>query len=852
MRWGKRVLEVVLFFFIIFLGVSKAATAQTVVKGFVKDANTMEPIPFVSVYFKGANGVMTGADGSYTILSRNPKEKSLIFSYVGYKNVTKNIEPGKTQEVNVVLAPDETMAEIVVKVKRRPKYRNKNNPAVALIEKVIEHKKQNEITAYDYVQYQQYEKMSLSIVNNPQKLKNNIFLKKYKFLLENVDTTSIEGKSILPMYVQEKLSDVYLRKDPKEDKTVVLGEKQVNYGSLLDMGGINSYLKRLYSDINIYENNITILNIQFLSPIADGGPTFYRYYIRDTVELDGVKLVQLFFTPRNPADMIFRGTMYITLDGNYGVQKVDMTVSSNANLNLTRELQISQQFEKAPDGHFHVVKSTMSNEFALTKKATGGLYGERTVTFRDFVINQPAPDSIYKRPDVVVLNKSENRPDSFWTDQRPPDALTAQEAKTYYNIDSLKGMRSFQRLSNVLTFVFAGWIHTKGGYAEIGNTNTFYSFNPVEGFRVKFGARTTPKLSDKLYFQSNVAYGFKDEKFKYLFSGTYSFNHKSIYSYPLNYLQVSYQHETSIPGQELLFVQEDNLFLSFKRGNNNQWLYNKYFKTQYVREFGHNLSYHFTFRNWNQTPAGDIFFEKSSGNEFIHDITTTDLTGELRWAPNEQFYQTKNFRIPIINRYPVLSLSVTQAMKGILDGQYNYQIFHLRGDKRFYMSQLGFLDGTLEGGYLLGKVPFPLLLIQRANQTYAFQDNSYNMMNFLEFVSDKYASARLDFYFNGFFLNKIPVLKKLKLREVGTFKILYGGLRDENNPEKNAELFKFPVDKDGGAITYPLENTPYMEASVGLANIFKFFRVDLVRRLNYLDHPNTIKWGIRTLVQFQF
>lgn len=852
MRLGKKIFNIIIFFTILFFFNGSFLSAQTVVKGFVKDANTMEPIPFVSVYFKGGNGVMTGKDGSYNLVTRNHKLKTVTFSYVGYKDVVKTIVPGQAQDINIVLTPDDKLAEVVVKVRRRPKYRNKNNPAVALIEEVIRHKKQNEITAYDYVQYQQYEKMSLSLVNSPQKLKRNLFLKKYKFLLDNVDSSTVDGKVIVPMYVEEKLSDVYLRKDPKEDKTVILGEKQVNYGSFLDMGGINSYLKRLYSNINIYENNLTILNIQFLSPIADGGPTFYRYYIRDTVELDGVKLVQLFFTPRNPADMIFRGTMYITLDGNFGVQKIDMTVSGNANLNLTRDLKISQDFEKAADGHFHVIKSTMSNEFALTRKATGGLYGERAVTFRDYVINEPAPDSIYERPDVITTLKSEVRSDSFWTAERPPDALTTQEARTYYNIDSLTHMRSFQRLGNILTFIFAGWIHTKGGYVEIGNTNTFYSFNPVEGFRTKFGFRTTPKLSSRFYLQSNVAYGFKDERFKYLFSGTYSFNHKSIYSYPLNYVQVSYQHETSIPGQELLFVQEDNLFLSFKRGNNNQWLYNKYFKAQYVREFGKNLSYHFTLRRWNQEPAGDIFFEKGNTNDLVHDITTTDLTGELRWAPNEQFYQTKNFRIPIINKYPVLSLSYTHSLKGVMNGAYDYQILHLRGDKRFYLSQLGFMDGTLEGGYLFGKVPFPLLMIQRANQTYAFQDNSYNMMNFLEFLGDKYASARMDFYFNGFFLNKIPILKKLKLREVGTFKILYGGLRDENNPNKDPELFKFPVDKDGEVISYGLGKTPYMEASVGLANIFKFFRVDLVRRLNYLDHPGTIKWGVRAMVQFQF
>ena len=224
----------------------------------------------------------------------------------------------------------------------------------------------------------------------------------------------------------------------------------------------------------------------------------------------------------------------------------------------------------------------------------------------------------------------------------------------------------------------------------------------------------------------------------------------------------------------------------------------------------------------------------------------------MRWAPNEQFYQGKEFRIPIINKYPVFSLKFSQGIKGLLNGEYNYQNVHLRADKRFYLSQLGYVDATVEGYYIFGKLPFPLLTIHRANQTYGFQDNSYNMMNFMEFVSDESASTRLDFYFNGFFLNKIPLVKKLRLREVATFKMLYGGIRDENNPYNNPDLLKFPTDAQGQPTTFALGKTPYIEVSVGLANIFKLIRVDLVRRITYLDHPDVVKWGLRTLIQFSF
>ncbi|HET7116353.1 MAG TPA: DUF5686 family protein, partial [Hanamia sp.] len=552
----------------------------------------------------------------------------------------------------------------------------------------------------------------------------------------------------------------------------------------------------------------------------------------------------------NPNDRIFRGTMYITLDGNYGVQKIDMTVSKNANLNLTRELKISQDFKKAFDGRFHVVKSSMSAEFSLSKKASGGLFGIRTVSLSDYQINHPAPDSIYKAPDMVVRKNSSERSDSFWTAERPAHALTSAEAKTYYNIDSLRNMKSFKRLGDIFTLVFSGYL--EWGKVEIGNTNTFYSFNPVEGFRLKFGGRTTTRLSNTFFLDSYLAYGFKDKKFKYLLGATYSFNHKSVYSYPLNYLKISYQHETTIPGQELLFVQEDNFFLSFKRGDNDRYLYNKYFKSEYVREFGKNISYDITFKNWNQAPAGNIVFQKISDNKIISDITTSEISAQLRWAPNEQFYQGKQYRIPILNKYPIFILRYSQGIKGLINGEYNYQNLYLRADKRFYLSQLGYVDATLEGGYIFGKLPFPLLTIHRANQTYAYQDNSYNLMNFMEFVSDEFASSRWDFHFNGFFLNKVPYLKKLHLREVATFKLLYGGLRSENNPAKNPELVKFPIDDTGQPTTFSLNNGPYMEGSVGVSNIFKLLRVDVVKRFSYLNHPDVSKIGLRFFVKFDF
>lgn len=830
-----------------------SAYSQTIVKGVIKDAATKAVLQSVSVYFKGGKGIATAANGSYTLASENPKSNVVQFSYVGYKTASKTIVLNKEQTIDVELELADAKNNVIVKTSKRGKYSNRNNPAVELIRNVIDNKSKNRITAYDYTEYEQYEKMELSLTNKPEKLANNKLFKSFSFILDNRDSTKVEGKALLPVYLEEKLSQKYYRKNPEKTKTYLLGDKQVNYGDYVDNNGIRTYLNRLYEDVDIYQNNISLLTNQFLSPIADMAPTFYRFYITDTVEQEGVKLIRLSFSPKNLNDILFKGIMFVTLDGNYSVQKINMSISRHANLNWVRELQINQYFSKGPDGRFHVIMSNTLAEFALTKGADGGILGERTISYKNFKINEPAGDSIYNGPPVVAATGTNNTSDSFWIAHRHPQ-LTVVEAKVYSNIDSLQGMKSYKRFMDIATLLLAGY-KSFGPY-EVGPVNAFYSFNPVEGFRLRLGGRTTPKFSQSIYFENYVAYGFKDEKFKYFLSGTYSLNHKSIYSYPLNYLKLSYQHDTKIPGQELQFVSEDNFLLSFKRGKNDRWLYNDIAKAEYVREFAHNLSYTLGFKNWKQSPAGVITYTKEQEGgvlENVPDITTTELSAQLRWAPHEQFYQGKVYRIPIFNKYPIFNLRYIAGIKGLFNGQYNYHNLNATANKRFYLSQLGYTDVMLEGGYIFGKVPYPLMTIHRANQTYSYQLNSYNMMNFMEFVSDHYAAVNVDHYFNGFIFNKIPLLKKLKLREVVTGKVLYGGVRNENNPALNPDLLKFPVDNETGLpTTYTLNKEPYVEVSFGIANIFKLVRVDFVKRLTYLNNPEVSQWGVRTRFKFDF
>lgn len=827
-------------------------SAQTVVSGVVTDASSGQPVSDVSAYFKGGKGVVTGPDGKYSLTTNNNKQTTVQFSHVGYTTVTKTVAAGKQQELNIGLPAGGQLQNIVITAHGKGKYRNKGNPAVELIQKVIDNKSTNRASHYDYIQYDEYEKMECSLTKEPEKLMNSKLFKNFKFMFQNQDSTLLPGKSLLPIYLEETASKYYYRKDPEKTKTYILSNRGVNYGEYLDMRGIKSYLNRLYEPIDIYDNNIALLSTQFLSPIADLSPNFYLFYIQDTIQQDGIQLVKLNFYPRNPNDLLFKGTLTVTLDGHYAVQKVDFSVSKHANLNWARDVHVRQTFERGADGRYHVSFSDILAEFAIIKSSSGGVMGERAVTYTHYIVNQPAPDSVYKGPGQVTLAVAPAQADSFMlaTRGRP---LTKVESKVYTNVDSLQNMKSFKRTLDYATLVLAGY--KKAGPFEIGPVSSFYSFNPVEGFRLRFGGRSLPQLSKTFYIETYGAYGFKDEKWKYFLSTTYSLNHQSIYAYPFNYIQASYQHDTKIPGQELQFVQEDNFLLSFKRGDDDKWLYNDIFKLNYVKEFGKGLSYNFGYKYWNQVPAGDIIYQKQdvTGLLTIPSVTTSELSVDFRWAPNEQFYQGKVYRIPIFNKYPIFELRFIEGVKGLVNGQYNYQNITGTAYKRFYLSQLGYADVTFEGGYIFGQLPFPLLDIHRANQTYAYQLNSYNLMNFMEFVSDHYAAVNIDQNFNGFFFNKIPLLKKLKLREVASAKILYGGVRDENNPDKNPAVFKFPVDATTGVpTTYSLQSRPYIEVSAGVGNIFKIFRVDYVRRLTYLSHPDVAQWGIRVRTKFEF
>lgn len=820
---------------------------KTVIEGLVVDAKTGLPIPGANAFLENTTiGTITDTYGKYRIETLTPTNK-ILFSFIGYQAESRDLSKSKVQTINVSLKLSViTLDEVNVR-SRRESYRNKNNQAVELIEKVIDKKDANRKEKYDYLEYKQYEKVQFALSNVSEKFRQGNMFGKFGFVFDNLDTTKRIGNTVLPLYIKESLSDHYYRKNPEATKEIIRAEKTTDLDEYLDNKGVSAYFSYLYQNINIYDNEILFLTNKFLSPVAKTAPSFYRYYIMDTLPVNNIKCIKLFFEPRNKADFLFHGNLYITMDGNYAIRKIDLGVNKNINIDWVREISITQDFDQFGLKDWLLSKEEISIDFGILKNSMG-LFGQRSISYKEYKINEPVNNIILKGPEKIErLEKSAIN--SGFEESNRFIPLTKSERGIYTTIDSLKKIPAFNRRMNLITLLTTGFLNL--GKIEIGPDESFYSFNTVEGSRFRFGGRTTPDFSKKITVDGYVAYGLTDKILKYYGGITYSLTPRTIYQFPVKSIKVSYQNDTKVPGQELQFTQSDNLLLSLKRGKADHLFLNKTIKAEYFNEFENHFSYLVGYSFTRQSPEGDIHFNTDNYLSFTNDIDAINISElylNLRYAPNESFYQGKLYRDPMSSRYPVIQLNIAGGSKSINNG-FNYLRLQLNISKRYYFSFLGYTDIAFEAGKIFGKVPYPLLFIHRANQTYSYQENSYNLMNFLEFVSDQYVSLNIEHCFNGFILNEVPLLKKLKLRELVTCKVLYGGINKINNPDYQTDLFKFPVDNNGVPLTYTFAKQPYIEAGIGISNILKVLRIDLIKRFTYLNHPNVSSLGIRMQIR---
>ncbi len=849
------------FLLFLLLGCCISVSAQNI-QGVVTDSVTNEPIPYLSVFYEGKGvGSITDNDGNYKVETRKGWNK-LTFSAVGYVTKVVNIIPGVTKNLNVRMRPDDIMLDEVVVKPKREKYSRKNNPAVELMKKVIAHKKNNKLSENDYYQYNKYQKITMSLNDvTPEMLEKGMY-KKMPFLKDQIELCEETNKFILPISVDETASQKIYRKHPKSEKTIIKGMSSTGVNELFATGDmLSTVLKDVFTDVNIYDNDIRLLQYPFISPISSSDAiSFYKFYIMDTTFVDKDKCFHLTFVPNNSQDFGFTGHLYVLADSSYTVKKCTMNLPKKSGVNFVDNMDIIQEFEQLPNGEWVLKTDDMIVEMTLMK-IMQGFQIRRTTRYSDYAFDE-LPQQLFKRKGAEIKEADAMmRGDDFWNQYRPVP-LTQTESSMDMLVKRLEQMPGFKYVIFVLKAFIENFVETgtkeHPSKVDIGPVNTMISNNYIDGLRLRMSAQTTANLNPHLFFKGYYAYGFKDHRSKYMGEVEYSFNKKEYLprEFPKNSITFSYQYDVMSPTDKFLKTDKDNVFVSFKTSTVDQMSYVRNIALKYENETQFGLKTTVEVKHSTDEPTGGLaYITNDDQKTLVPEIQTMEASLAFRYAPGETFVNTKQRRIPVSFDAPVFTLSHTAGFKGVLGGEYNYNLTEIGLYKRFWFSSWGKIDMFVKGGAQWNKVPFPLLIMPAANLSYILQRETFNLINNMEFLNDRYASLDVSWDLNGKIFNRIPLLKKLKWREAIGFKMLYGHLTDKNNPMKHpgdSELFLFPT-RDGRPTSFVMDpKTPYMECSVGIHNIFKILHIDYVRRLNYLDHPDANKWGVRFMVMMTF
>ncbi len=822
-----------------------------IISGRITDANTGEGLPYVNISYnrsKGISGTTTNGEGYFTINSSGWID-TLTVQYTGYEKMRIKVKRKGTQTLNVQMKPQSIVLHTAQITAKREKYSRKNNPAVELIGKVQEHKNQNSLAHNEYYQYRKHEKMELSISNISDSARYKKPFNKIDFVFDNLQVSELNGKNYIPFYFMETLSEIYYRKNPENFKKMIVGSKDVEISKFLDPQSLEYIMQQIFGEINIYENSISLLSNEFISPLSPYATRFYRFYIIDTTFYKGDSCINLAFTPANKQDFGFSGNFWITKDSNYTVRKIRMELPSGSGVNFVEGLLLEQEYD------------LNNNQLCLTlDKLTidfSGyglhMHGRKTNAYRDFIFNKPMEANFYNSHDLTQRIPNYNKQtNTYWTENRIAP-LTESEEKTYDIINNLNNVTFYKAAINTIMAFTSGYVEF--GKFDWGPVENTISWNSIEGVRFRIGGKTNMNFNKRLFFEGFLAFGTTDQRLKYKASAMYTFNEKKYnqWEFPLNLLTLSYEYNTDIPGQELLMGTPDRLFLSFNRGNIDKMTFNRSLSLQYEYETNRQLAIRLKTELLQQEPLANLNFTSVDGNTVYNPLTTANFTIGLRYAQNEKFYQQQRYRISFNSTAPIYTFDYTFGAP-VFGADFTYHKVELEFQKRWFVLSFGFADLTIGAGKIFGNVPYSLLFVHHANQNWAYQDEAFNLMNYFEFVSEQYAQIIFNYNFNGFLFNRIPLIRKLKWRECFAIKSVWGYVSSNNIPdaENNPHLIPFPTTTEGVSNTFSLNNMPYIEGNIGIDNIFKVLRLDYVRRFTYLDNPGIAKWGIRFRLRITF
>ena len=850
--------KVLLFALITFASVV-AFAQQTVIKGKITDVESGETLPMASISYVSDGetyGTTSDINGFYRLESDKIFDY-VTFQYAGYKPYKVKIKRFTTQTINAKMESEMiTLPKAEVRAKRRIKerYKRKGNPAVDLIRKVQANAEKNSLTGFDYYQYDEYSKLELGPSNISDSIQNLRIMKNLQFVCENIRPSELTGRNYLSMYFVETLSKTYYRKDPYFKTTEVTDSKDVLLSKFMDFSTMEAVIDNWIGFVDVYQRNVNLFNNEYTSPMSPIAVTFYHFYIVDTVQYENENCIVLAFTPSNQMDMGLCGSLWITNDSSYMVKKVQLQIPKHSGTNFVEAMMFEQEYKKVNNVMIPTRYSLVADIFYLGI----ALHGKRSGVFSNIEINKPMPEHFYAHRPEKTRSKGfydHHEDEEYWKERRA-DSLSYHEKRIAEDNERLKHHLGFRIFAG--TVLAIGYNYIDCGPIDIGPVFNMLSYNEIEGWRPRFGAKTNTRFHKHIFLEGFVAYGMRDQKLKYRGQFMYSFNDKvnNQWEFPMNLLTLSYEHNTNVPRMGTFgynFNEDtDRLGRSFSRQGNRKMIFIDKVRMQYDYETQNQAGFKFFAEYQEQRPLGELVYMTNGGK--VYDPFTFNSFGfEIRFAHNEKVYQNHQYRKPLASSVaPVITLGYSYGGK-ILGSDYEFHKIQAMFSKRWFLSVLGIADLNFTGGMVMGEVPYPLLYVHRANQGVYYDDRGFNLMNYYEFVSQYYVQGMFDYNFNGFILNRIPLIGKLKLREVVSLKAVWGGISNECNPNNgNEHLFPFPTTPDGKTQTYTLENEPYVEGGIGIANIFSILRIDYVRRFNYLDHPEVDKWGIFFSLKVKF
>ena len=821
--------------------------AQDIIKGHVVDEATGEGIGFASVQYKGLNLVaITDPQGYFTI--RLLKGKRLTISVLGYKTRIVDVSAG-SEKLFVSLRQDaKALNEVTVK-KKRTRYSRKNNPAVELMKRVIANKKRTNLDLRDYYQYNKYQKLTLAFNDvNPEMLTDPKY-KKFPWLIDQVEVNKLTNKLILPVSVDETVIQKVYRRNPHDEKNIVKGQRSAGINDFFQTGEIlNTVTKDIFTDINIYDDQVRILQHPFMSPISDGAISFYRFYIEDTLTVDRDSCIHLHFLPNNQQDFGFRGDLYILKDSSYQVKRCEIILPNRSDVNFVENLKLVQEFTKLPTGEWVLTVDDMVVELVLFDFIQKGV-AIRTTRLSDYQFTE-IPDKMFKGREKTVMDPdAEMQGTDFWQQERKVE-LTASEAKMDNFLKGIKSMGGFGWILAGLKVLTENFIETsEHSKIDIGPVISTISNNFIDGLRTRLGAQTTANLFPRLFWKGYVANGWKSKRWYYSSQITWALNKKKYLpeEFPKRNISFLTTYDVMSPSNRITDYDKDNFFTSFRwtKVDKMMFYHRQRLLFEYEQRWG--LRTLFSLNTEQNEAAGNMKFVPLSSTDGTDiKFRTTEFKAELEYSPGALYTNSKIRRVKVNREAPIFTLSHTVGLQDFLGGDYHYNYTEASIFKRLWLNSWGRIDFFTRAGKQWNQVPFPLLCMPLANVSYFSRKQTFNLITDMEFLNDRFWSIDLNWDMQGKILNRIPLIQKARLREYIGVKMLWGGLSDKNNPylAENAGsnvLMYFP---DDCFVMNP--RIPYWEISAGVRGILRFFQIEYVRRMNYntgRSSKNSVRFG---------